>query len=140
MVHVWVNKDIRKLILETDDGSVRNLLESVIEEKQYVPYLKRWSIVKKTVKIYDNTRAKADSKGNWKFELGLGWSAYVINVLKKYISQEDYDKVLMDAIYSENVRTFPFQELRDYQNEDVLHILKYKIGLFNVYTSYGKFI
>ena len=32
----------------------------------------------------------------------------------------------------------PFQGLRDYQNQDTLHLLKYKFGLFSCYTGYGK--
>jgi hypothetical protein len=54
------------------------------------------------------------------------------------MSQQDYEKLLIDAIYSDEIRTVPFDQLRPYQNEDCLHLLKYKVGLFCCYVGYGK--
>ena len=69
----------------------------------------------------------------------MGWAGYLINVFSSYITKENYDNILKDAIYTEEApRDIPFPELRDYQNEDILHILKYRRGLVSVYTSYGK--
>ena len=49
------------------------------------------------------------------------------------------DKNAIEArIYSDSYRTIPFPGLRDIQNEDILHILKYRLGLYSVYTGYGK--
>jgi hypothetical protein len=53
------------------------------------------------------------------------------------LSVEDRDNILREVIYSPNYRDIPFQGLRDYQNEDVLHILKYRRGLHSCFTGYG---
>ena len=45
---------------------------------------------------------------------------------------------MCSAVYQSTYRTQEFQELRDYQNQDILHCLKYKFGLFSCYTGYGK--
>lgn len=138
MVEIKVDRSIGRIILKTDDSTVKYLLESTTKENKYIPWKRAWGTVTTVNKIYDNTRVKPDSKGIWTFILGLGWAAYLINVFRASISQEDYEGVLRDAIYSETYRTIPFTELRDYQNEDVLHLLKYRTGLLSCYTSYGK--
>ena len=77
-----------------------------------------------------------DANGLYTFTLGLGWAPYIANTFKSALSPVDYQE-LVNVVISDSYRTTPFPELRDYQNEDVLHLLHYKIGLFNVYTSYG---
>lgn len=137
MVHLYVDKNIGKIVLETDDSSARYLLEVTKKETKYIPWKKQYGTLTTTTRIYDDTRVKPDAYGIWRFHIGLGFAAYLINVFKNYISQADYNDVL-SAIISETYRDVPFPNLRDYQNEDVLHLLKYKIGLFSCYTSYGK--
>ena len=94
-----------------------------------------WDIDKKdNTLIYDKVNK---SHGMWDFKLGLGWAGYILGMFEKYMDPNDYRELLKDAIYSEEVRTIPFPELRDYQNEDVLHLLKYRVGLFSCYTGFG---
>lgn len=69
--------------------------------------------------------------------MGLGWAAYLAGVFKNMITPDDY-RTLVGSIMSDTYRTQPFDGLRDYQNDDILHTLKFKIGLFTVYTGYGK--
>ncbi len=138
MLNLYVDKSDNKIKIITDDSSIKYLLEISEKKTEFIPWQKKWGTTTKVTKIYDNKRIKADSNGIWRFSLGLGWAAYLCNVLQTYISQETYEKFIQDAILADTVRDIPFQELRDYQNEDVLHVLKYKIGLFNVYTGYGK--
>ena len=73
------------------------------------------------------------------FEIGLGWAGYIINMFRPYMSSEQYNNLLTDAIYSETHRDIPFRELRNYQNSDILHVLKYRRGLLSCYTSYGRY-
>lgn len=133
---IFVDKGTNKIIIITDDPSIRYLLESTREETKYLPWKRAWGTQKITTRLYD--RKKKLKNGQQAFELGLGWAGYLINVLKPYMSSEQYNNLLTDAIYSEAPRTIPFQELRDNQNEDVLHLLKYRRGLFSVYTGFGK--
>ena len=135
-----VDKNLGKIVIRTDDPSVRYLLEVTTSETKFIPWKKSWGVIKTTTKVYDNKRVKPDSSGFWNFECGLGWAAYLINALKPYISQDDFEDICKNAIYSDSFRTFPFPELRDYQNEDALHLLKYRIGLMSCYTSYGRLI
>lgn len=137
MIHLYVDKNIGKIVLETDDSSARYLLEVTKKETKYIPWKKQYGTLTYTTRIYDDKKVKPDAYGIWRFHIGLGFAAYLINVFKNYISQDDYNDVL-SAIVSETYRDVPFPNLRDYQNEDVLHLLRYKIGLFSCYTSYGK--
>lgn len=137
MLRIWVDKKIRKIRIETDDSSIKYLLETTTSETKYIPWAKRWGVVKNTTKLYEN-KVKADSNGIYSFIIGLGFAAYLINVLKTYMSQQDYEDILVNAIYSDERRTTPFSQLRDMQNQDVLHLLNYRVGLFCCYVGYGK--
>ena len=57
-------------------------------------------------------------------------------VFKSYINIDEYND-LVHLITSDTYRTIPFPELRDYQNEDILHMLKYNFGVCSCFTSYG---
>ncbi len=136
MVHIYVDRTIGKIVIETDDSSVSYLLESTKRESGYIPWKKQWGTITTTTRLYDGRKPKADSRGVYTFKLGLGFAAYILNVFRPHISVSDYNDVL-SAIMSESYREAPFPNLRDYQNEDILHLLKYKVGLMSVYTSYG---
>lgn len=136
MVTVWVDRSINRIKLQTDDPSTRFFLECTHWVTKFNPFRKKMEPRAVTEKIYDETRVTAHN-GIYTFTLGLGWAAYIANTFKGFISQEDFD-ALVSVIVADTYRDTPFTELRDYQNEDVLHILKYKIGLFGCYTSYGK--
>lgn len=138
MIHLYVDKGLGKIVLETDDPSVRFLLEAVTKNSEYIPWQRKWGVITKTYRIYEEKRQPKLKNGRYTYTFGLGWAAYLVNTFRPYISIDDYNAVLTDAIYSDSFRTFPFPELRDDQNEDVLHILKFRIGLFSCYTGYGK--
>lgn len=135
MVTVWVDNSIKKIKLQTDDSSVRYLLEGVWEDRRYNFFTKRVDDMKVTEKIYDDRRV-VSKDGLYTFTLGIGWAAYIANVFKNFLSTADYN-LLVSLVMADTYRTLPFPELRDYQNEDVLHLLKYKFGLFSCYTGYG---
>ena len=124
------------IILETDNPGVKYMLEYETTEHKYSPWLKKWVDQKVRGKIYN--RKLTDKKtGHIFFEIGIGFAAYLLKVFGGDIPKEDYNDVC-SAVYQGTYRTHPFQELRDYQNQDVLHCLKYKFGLFSCYTGYGK--
>lgn len=127
----------RKIVIRTDDPVVKSLLEFKGMRKTYSPWFKRWEEKEVIEKLYDNTRARPGKDGVIKLELGLGWAAYVVNVFKSIITQSEYEEVLK-TIYADYYRDFPFPGLRDYQNQDVLHILKYNRAILQTNTSYGK--
>ena len=133
---IFVDKGTNKIIIKTDDPSIRYLLETIREETKYLPWLRKWGTTKTTTKIYD--RKKKLPNGQEAFEVGLGFAGYLLSCFKPYMDPEQYNNLLTDAIYSETPRTIPFRELRPYQNEDILHILKYRRGLLSCYTSYGE--
>ena len=124
------------IILETDNPGVRYMLEYDKTEQVYNIWTKSWVTKTGKGKIYN--KSKTDSKRKlYYFEIGVGFAAYLLKVFNSEISKDDYNDVC-SAIYQTNYRTIPFPELRDYQNQDVLHCLKYKFGLFSCYTGYGK--
>lgn len=122
------------IILTTDDKSVSTFFEYTYSGPKYNFFLKKYTISKLRGTIYEKKSSKG---GIFTFVLKIGWGIFLLNIFKPYISPDDKKKVL-DSVYSSNYRSYPFPNLRDYQNEDLLHILKYKYGLYSVYTSYGK--
>lgn len=137
MVNLEIDKDKRQIILTSDDPSAAVLLEKEEKVTEFIPWQKRWGQVIKKTKLYEDKRLKI-TNGILTLHINFGYAAYLINVFKNHISQDCFENILNNVIYNPSYRTIPFQELRDYQNEDVLHVLKYRLGLFSVYTSYGK--
>ena len=138
MFRIIVNKAIRKLKLYTDDSAVRYLLEVVEKKTEFIPWQKKVGTITRVHRLYDEKRTPPLKDGYYTYTLGYGWAAYLINTFSSRLSKEDYTNIMHNVIYSPNYREMPFPELRDYQNDDVLHVLKYRIGLFSCYTSYGK--
>ena len=122
------------LVIETDNSpQVRGLLTYVYEAKKFTPWTKKWETKKITGKIYNRKLIRGDHTF---FELGIGWVFYIMTVFKDYIIKDDYEEVLGE-IMKKSYRTIPFKELRDYQNDDVLYLLKFKFGLMSCHTGYG---
>lgn len=136
MINIFVDKSSNKINIVTDDLSVKYYLEITRKERKFIPWKKSWGELTTVTKIYDK---KSTKNGVTTFILGLGWTGYLINVFSPYITKQEYDNLLKDAIFSpDSPRDIPFPELRDYQNEDVLHVLKFRRGLMTVQTGYGK--
>lgn len=124
------------IVIETDDLSVKSLLEYQYVANKYNFMIKKWSTQSIKGKIYDKKHHDKNTS-HYFFQLGIGWAGYIVNVLKPYLPVDDYNQIV-NCARRDVYRSIPFKELRDYQNEDVLHLLKYKFGLFSCPTSYGK--
>jgi hypothetical protein len=125
------------IILETDQPTfLKGILEFYATERQFNWKTKKMDFMTVHKKIYNRTK-KDPRTGLQYYEIGVGWAAYLLNILGPFVAEEDANR-LKDAIYQDQYRTVPFSNLRDQQNEDVLHILKYKFGLCTVQTGYGK--
>lgn len=136
MLNIVVDKNINRIKLYTDDPSVKCMLEFKQKENKYIPWIKKWRTVETITKIYEEKRPQPVN-GIWNFTVKLGWASYIANVFCNFITQEEYMGVL-GSIMADSYITTPFPNLRDHQNADILHLLKYKLGLFTVYTGYGK--
>lgn len=126
----------KNIIIETSDITVKGLLEYMTEERSYAPWYKKWVTQKKKHKIYDGYMKDKES-GHEFFQIGIGWASYILITFQCIMTKEDYDSVVK-AVYRENYREAPFPELRDIQNQDTLHILKYRRALASLYTGYGE--
>lgn len=124
------------IVIETDDYSVKSLLEYQYVDRKYNFFIKKWCNQTIKGKIYDKKHTDKDT-GHLFFQIGIGFAGYLINVLKPFLPVDDYDQIV-ESMRRQVYRTIPFKELRDYQNDDVLHLLKHKFGLFSCPTSYGK--
>lgn len=139
MLQILVDRSINKLVLITDDLSLHYFLETRTKQWGYISWKKKWGWVERLIKIYDNTLKNSNQgDGTFRYEVGLGWTAYILGIFKDKMGKDDYDRILKEVILSESYRTAPFPNLRDYQNDDILFLLKYKIGLMVVNTGYGK--
>jgi len=136
LFEIYLDRSINRIVINTDDPTLHYFLETKTSDYQYIPWRKEWGYVDKTVKIYDPGR---HSKGNGTFQyvLGIGWACYLLGIFKDRMSTEDYNNILNSCILADSFRTTPFKELRDYQNDDVLFLLRYRVGLYVVNTGYG---
>ena len=107
---------------------------------EYIPWQKKWGYVEKVEKIYETGRKikHAQPDGTFKYIVGLGWSGFLLGALKDKLSVDDYNGIASNIIMADTYRTVPFSELRDYQNDDVLFLLRHRRGLMQVQTGYGK--
>ena len=139
MLTIFVDRSINKLVLITNNPSHHYYLETKTKKWSYISWKREWGWCEKTVRIYENLpRTTKQGDGTFKYIMGLGWTAYILGIFKNEIGKDDYDFILKSVILSESYRNAPFPNLRDYQNDDILFLLKYKIGLMVVNTGYGK--
>ena len=138
MVTVEYDDLIGKIIVLSDEPATKAQLEYRRKEARWCPWTKSYREQEIIDRVYDNPRRIGPISGVWRFEISKGWAAFLAGMFKGKISHDCY-KNLLKVILSDSYRTLPFPGLRDYQNEDVLHLLKYKIGLASLNTSYGKF-
>lgn len=125
------------IVLETDQKLLlKNMLEFEVQERGFD--FRKGRVDFKTVrkKIYNRT-LKNQKTGTQYFEVGIGWAAYILGILGAYLPMEDVEGIKRE-IYSPTHRVLPFPNLRDHQNSDMLHLLKYRYGLCTVTTGYGK--
>ena len=137
MLKITHNLDNNTLVVQTDDPNDHLLLETKFSEYKYRPWTKDWGPTTTTIKIYNPGRHSIKG-GLYRYELGLGWAAYLLGVFKDKLSADNYNYIIDNIIRSDSSPRYPFHELRDYQNDDVLFLLKYRIGLMTVNTGYGK--
>lgn len=136
MVTVEYDDSIGKLVVRSDEAVTKAQLEFRRKETKWCPWTKSFREEEVINKIYDNPRRIGPIAGVWRFEIGKGWAAFLAQMFKGKIDSESYKNILR-IILADSYRTLPFSGLRDYQNEDVLHLLKYKIGLASLNTGYG---
>ena len=137
MISVKIDSIIQKIVIHTDDPRVKPMLEFKREVTKYQPWTRSWNTTTQIDKIYENTRSPGPKQGIYTFIIGLGWSAYLINIFKGIMTGEDYDEI-MRGIYADSYPEYPFPGLRDYQNEDMLFILRYSRAIVQTNTSYGR--
>lgn len=137
MFQISLDKDRRRLVILTDDGSVKYFLETRQKEWTYNPFKKQWGWMDKITKIYE-PGVHSLPGGIFRYEVGLGWCCFILNTLENRISNENRESILKEVVAADFYRNTPFPNLRDYQNEDVLFLLRYKMGLVTVNTGYGK--
>ena len=127
MIHFRLSVYGINIIIETDNAPyVKGFLDYWYESKKYNFFTKKWETRKISGHIFN--RKHTDSKrGYTYFEIGIGWAFYLMNVFKDLILKDDYEE-LNRSIMQPSYRTQPFPELRDYQNGDVLYLLKFKFG------------
>lgn len=137
MTTIEFDKNIGKLVIKSDDITTKVLLEFRRKITKYCVWTKSWRTEEVLEKLYDNPRRIGPKNGVWTFEVKRGWAAYLASIFKDRMDQGSYQNIL-NCIMSPTYRTIPFPEMRDYQNTDILHILKYNFGLASLNTSYGK--
>lgn len=122
------------IIVDTDDPSFGALFKYKSTEGKFNYYSKKFEYKEASRNLYDSCHRIGIG---WRYRFKLGWGVFIINMYKDKIGIENINRI-SKSLYSPQYRTAPFPNLRDFQNQDVLHLLKYKYGLFSCYTSYGK--
>jgi hypothetical protein len=137
MIKLNVDESNKKIKLVTDEAVIRHFLEVITKKTEYIPWQRKVGTITRVHRIYDERKTPTMKNGVFTYTLGYGWAAYLLNTFSSRISQEDYHNILNKVVYSDSYIRFPFPGLREDQNEDVLHLLKFKRGLYSVYTGYG---
>lgn len=90
-------------------------------------YLKRYTKVKTEDYLYQE-----EVEGGFLF--GVGWAPYILFHYGDYLdaTSKEYCRKILDPIVPE------FKGLRGKQEEDVIDLLRFNRGIFQVYTGYGK--
>ena len=123
------------IVIETrEPEKVSGILEFEVQDEafDYRTRSRQYKIIKKHI-----WNRKKKIKGVTYYEVGLGWASWLITGLSNLLPPGDVEQIRR-SVYQDSYRTVPFPGLRDYQNDDVLHILKYRFGLVTVQTGYGK--
>lgn len=136
MFKIYHDQNINKIIIDTDEVTIKNLLEYKRTVTKYSGWKRCWETTEQIDKLYDNTRSYKKSWG-YHFELGMGWCPLILSLFKDKLSPDDYNGI-MGLILAPYPRTVNFNGLRDYQNSDILFMLKYRRGLLQVTVGYGK--
>ena len=133
-----ININDNEIIIVTDDKTVEFCLVRTIEYEGFIPWKGRIGIIKKKVAVYSSkVRKTINGIKAIIYKIGIGWIGYLVNVFSNLINADDAKK-MKEYVMSSDYPTIPFQNLRDYQNSDVLFLLKFRIGLLQCNTSYGK--
>lgn len=93
---------------------------------------KGWRYTKVAKKVYEGKKSRHPH-----YYFKPGWGMLIYQTFRNQLGPEDADK-LLKSMYSTGYRTTKFPGLRDYQNDDLLHVLKYRYGIYQCYTGYGK--
>lgn len=132
MIDIDIHDNI--ITVDTDDPSFGGLFKYKSEEGSFNVFKGRFEYHSVSRNVYDSCRKIGIG---WRYKFKIGWSMLIYNMYINKLGPDNIKK-LIGTLYSSRYRTKPFPNLKSYQNEDVLHILKYKMGLYQVYTSYGK--
>lgn len=125
------------IIIETDEPmNVASYLSYMYDAIKFSPFHRKMIYDKVKGHIY-NRKMKDKNTGTTFFEVGIGWSSYLLAAFGNVMLQSDYEEIV-NAMRRPTYRTLPFPELRPHQNEDILHLLRFRRGLFSVFTGYGK--
>jgi superfamily II DNA or RNA helicase len=94
-------------------------------------YLKRYVYKKAHAYLYSNLNGEGELSEYW---FGWGWSPYILHHYEKHLDTESKEilKTFIDPIQ------YQFNGLRKTQQEDLNDLLKFRRGIFQVYTGYGK--
>lgn len=137
MLSIVLDKSKGKLVLTTDEPALHYFLEKKQSTYAYKPWTKQWGYIDKIVKIYEPGKNTLPN-GLFQYIVGRGWLAYLLGIFQDRLSKDNYNYLLNEVLLADFYRTVPFPELRDYQNDDILFLLRYRIGNCTVNTGYGK--
>lgn len=132
MIDISIKNNL--IVVDTDDPVFGSLFKYKTQQGSYNVYSRKFEYKSVSKNIYESCNKIGIG---WRFKFKLGWGVFIINQYKDKIGVENIKRIT-DTLYNPSYRIFPFPNLRDFQNQDVLHLLKYKYGLFSCYTSYGK--
>jgi hypothetical protein len=94
-------------------------------------YLKRYVYKKDYAYLFSNLTGESELLEYW---FGWGWSSYILYHYEDYFDEDSKEilKNFIDPIQNQ------FKGLRKNQQEDLNDLLKFRRGIFQVYTGYGK--
>lgn len=137
MIDIFFDQKDGFVVIETDDPDLYVYFEKRYKSYEYLPFKKQWGYTDKVMKLYNN-RKTVTKNGTFLYRIRRGWVSYLMSVLENKITSTQMEYLRAEVLLSPAYRTTPFDNLRDYQNEDMLYLMKFRVGLCQVQTGYGK--
>lgn len=116
-------------ILQTGDKELMRKFRFSIHHKEYKKSQHKYVDIKQTIKMYEPV-------GKNQYRFSIGYIFYVLNACMHKMTPEKVKEIV--SKFKSELSSLNYYSLYPNQIEDLDKLLKYKFGIFQCYTGYGK--
>lgn len=116
-------------ILQSKDKEMMKKFRFTIHRREWIRSKRKYVDVKQCIRMYETI-----SRNTYKFE--LGYIFYVLNICKHKLESSEIKDIINN--FKSDFKSLNYYSLYENQIEDLNTLLKYRFGIFQCYTGYGK--